>query len=190
VRFSLLTMLLMVTGVAVLCASLLFAEPWIGSVFYTALLAMILAALVAAIQRQGLQRAYWIGFLVGSAGYAWQALPSGLGLTSTISSLQLLNAPMPTPQLITTDVLVLLYENYSIREPDTRGSSAMSRFQARAGSPFSNSVSQRALLPYVDSHCAAFVLIGQSAIAVGCGLALGGLSSRLYRLRTGTSAIG
>jgi hypothetical protein len=182
-------MFLIVTSVAVLCGSLLFPNEWIGSAYYTALWATMLWALVAAIQRQGVKRAYWIGFLVGSGGYTWLTLPFGLSLASSLATLQVLNNPIQEPRLITTDTLVLLYQTYSIRESDPRISQMIPRLQTRAGFTTSGLNAQRSVLRYIDPYCAAFVTIGHSAIAILCGLAAGGISSRLYRSRIAPVAV-
>jgi hypothetical protein len=110
-QFSIRTLLLFTTGVAITVASLRFANTIVGDLFYTLGLLTIAFAVLAAIYRRGPQRAFWVGFVVLFAGYfchtVWPSEVRGtwtlmqrmgsLGVSkSEISTTRLLNAAFET----------------------------------------------------------------------------------------------
>lgn len=68
-NYSLRTLLLIAAGLSVFCASLVYATPIVGDLYYTFGLLMIAYATIAAIYFRGKRRAYWIGFLILFAVY-------------------------------------------------------------------------------------------------------------------------
>jgi hypothetical protein len=73
-RFSLKTLLIAFTVVAVSLLGLLNANLAWGAFFYTAAFVLVLSGIVGALVRPWPQRAYWIGFALFGGGYFWLAL--------------------------------------------------------------------------------------------------------------------
>lgn len=73
-RFSLRTMFVAFTVVALSTAGLLYANAAWAAFFYTAAFALLLTGLVGAVVRRGATRPYWIGFTILGGGYFLLAL--------------------------------------------------------------------------------------------------------------------
>jgi hypothetical protein len=108
-QFSLLTLLLAMSGVAVLCLALRSPnEIWAALVFLAVLAGLALAAL-AAIYRDGRTRAFALGFLIVGAGY--------FGLVLLTESPDVYGQPrLPTTRWATS-LCVLLHEGSVQRAP-------------------------------------------------------------------------
>jgi hypothetical protein len=73
-RFSLKTLLIAFTGVAVSLVGLLNANLAWAAFFYTVAFVLVLSGIVGAIVRPWPQRGYWVGFALFGGGYFWLAL--------------------------------------------------------------------------------------------------------------------
>ena len=70
-QFSLRALLGATAFVAVACSTLLYASGTIASVVFTVTVIVLLAAIVAALFRQGTARAFWVGFAIFGWSYVW-----------------------------------------------------------------------------------------------------------------------
>jgi len=187
-RFSLKTMLVATTAVAVTCYSLLYATPWLGDFYYTAALATIMLGIVAAIQRQGERRAFWLGFSLVAATYVWFSIQPSLSRlpTSSTLSMQLAGIDLQDPQLVTSKLLQICYEHYCLSDkgPGTLNSNAYTRYRQVAPGQVIPQYVVSPRFQQFDSNRVAFVTIGHASLALVFGWLGGVASRRMYRSRT------
>jgi hypothetical protein len=160
-NFSLRTLLIITAGVAVICASLVYATPIVGDLFYTLGLLMMAFSTIAAIYRRGSQRAYWIGFVILFATYFCHTVwPSEIRGTWTVMQR---GRPFgfPTQDLITTRLLSFLYQGLHGDMPTSVA------FGPRAAS-----------VDPAPAAFVAFVTVGHTAFALLLGLAGGAMARR------------
>jgi hypothetical protein len=156
-NFSLRTLLIIVAGLSVLIASLVYVNPFVGDIYYTLGLLTIGLAIILAVYRSGPNRAYWVGFLILFGGYFCHTVwPSEIRTTWLAFSDDF---GMRTPGLITNRLLALCFEGLHGGMPDTGFPGPRSRRSALAEQ-------------YVS-----FLIVGHTAIAalLGC---CGGLVAR------------
>jgi hypothetical protein len=178
-------MLLATTAIAVTVYSLLYASPWLGSVYYTAAAAAIVLAVAACIQLQGERRAFWLGFALVAGAYMWFTVePSPSQLTSnSLLRAQLGVAGADDPQLITTKLLHICFEHYCLSEKWTADSAYIrNRYRAPGGNVVNLAMVQR--FPQLEPNRVAFVTTGNASLTLMFGW-LGGIASRrMYQSRS------
>ncbi len=162
-NYSLRTLLLTAAGLSIVCASLVYATPLIGDLFYTFGLLMIAYGTIAAIYFQGKRRAYWVGFLILFAGYFCHSVwPSEI--RSTWAYFQRNGSIGYTTQgLITTRLLAGAYEGL-------HPSSAPSSVPMRGGRTVSG--------PQTAGQYIAFMTAGHTVIALFLGIGGGVVAQR------------
>jgi hypothetical protein len=101
-RFSLKTMLLLCTAIAVSVAGLLNANVAWAAFFYTAAFIGVLTGFVGALVRRGPERAFWIGFALFGGGYFALALVGENSLARFAPDRQ----QVQEPKLGTTQLLI------------------------------------------------------------------------------------
>lgn len=116
-RFSLKTMLVLFTAVAVSTAGLIYANILWAAFFYTVAFLAVLTGMVGALVRRGPMREFWIGFALFGGGYFALALVGENSLARFSSNLQQGAQP---PKLATTQLL--MWVDRTIR-PEPTGSS-------------------------------------------------------------------
>lgn len=170
-HFSIRTLFLFTTAVAVTVASLSYASPIIGDLYYTLGLLTIAFATLAAIYRRGPQRAYWVGFVVLFAGYFCHTVwPSELRGTWNMMQ-QIGNLGVTTSGISTTR---LLNGGFEVLHGSTISSSRMRPYNP--GSRFNSDVEK-----YM-----AYMTIGHTAIAFLFGV-IGGAVARRFALQSATT---
>jgi hypothetical protein len=106
-NYSLRTLLLVAALLCIVCASLVYAGPMVGELYYTAGLLTIAFGLIAAFYQRGIQRAFWIGFLVLFGIYFGHAMwPIELRTAWIVVSHE---GGFRAPGLFTTHVLTLCF---------------------------------------------------------------------------------
>ena len=154
-RFSIRTLLLFTTAVAVTVASLTYANPIIGDLFYTLGLLTIAFSILAAVYRRGPQRAFWVGYLLLFAGYfCHTAWPIELRSQWMI----MMEFDSPAPGIATARLLSWSFEVVH----------SVPRFGSSFSTP--NSMGEQYL---------AFMTIGHIAIAMLLGIIGGVVASRI-----------
>jgi hypothetical protein len=102
-RFSLKTMLLLFTVVAVCIAGLVYSNIAWAAFFYTVAFVIVLTGIVGALVRRGPARAFWIGFALFGGGYFALALIGENSLARFGSDMRQGAQP---PKLATTQVFI------------------------------------------------------------------------------------
>ena len=163
VRFTLGRMLTFVAAVAAVCASLAFANQWLGDVYYTLCIAAIFLALVAAIGAQGERRAYWLGFFAAGMTYGMLTIFWGYGETSNFYNAIQHNGEIAgySADLVTSRLLTYGYDYVAV--------------EGGSGQHFQGKTEFERFMPYLT--------IGHSVFALLCGWGTGVLARRLYRRR-------
>lgn len=110
-RFSLKTLVLFTSLLAIALGGLSYANPLLADLFYSAAVASMLVGVVAAVARKGVQRAFWTGFSIAAAAYMWLTL---YPMEAVKNYLILLNNPQVTisaygMNLVTTRLLAKTY---------------------------------------------------------------------------------
>jgi hypothetical protein len=167
-QYSTRTLLIVAAVVAVLLACLVYPEPFIGDLFYTAGLLVLGVGIIAAIYARGRQRAFLIGFLVLFGIYSSQSV--WFNNSRLLLGINIYGQPGTSARysqgLITTRLLSYAYEALS---PDF--------FSGRpvASRRPSSSMSQQDIYLRYGS----FMLIGHTVIGLALGVAGGWLAQRM-----------
>jgi hypothetical protein len=174
-NFSLRTLLFVMAGVSVVAASLVYAAPVVGDLYYTLGLLAIAFAVLAAIYYRGPTRAYWVGFVLLFAGYFSHSVwPSEV--RSTWTMVQTIGGVNYASQgLITTRVLSYMFEG--LHGPITTPMRGVGVGRATMQGA-TNAVQ------YV-----AFMTVGHTTIALLLGLA-GGAIARQLAVRAMPAVVG
>ena len=154
-NYSLRTWTLVAAGVATAC--LVFANPFLGDLYYTVGLLFFAYGIIRAIFSQGHQRAFWIGFVVVFGIYSYH---------SAWAFLQFGGARSASTGLITTRLLSTAYEGMNPELSVARG-----RFTT---SPSSTTLPGNLIGGYI-----AFLTMGHTLIALGLGIVGGQFAQRL-----------
>jgi hypothetical protein len=180
-RFSMRMQLIVVAVVAMCVASLVYPDPVVGDLFYTAALLLILFAAVGAIYYQGRRRAFLIGFLIFFGGYYWAtATPNEIRMSWVLNQSGISSRSL-TPAVITAPLLASAYEAmHSSGYP--RANPVRNNNWQYSPSPIP-SMPPNSINGYV-----AFLVVGHTIIAFGLGLLGGGVARRLS-LRGSTASI-
>ena len=182
-RFSLKTLLGLVTAAAITCCCMLYAKPVLADVYYSIIIASVVLALVCASQLRGSQQAFWIGYLMVAGAYTWLALgrseiDTRLSVTLTGSS-TIVTAN--DPELVTTSLLSIGYDLFCLSDKTTTPRSGNISLR-RAGTPFgyntkADLLAQTYVYRKMDPNYVAFVSIGHASF----GMVLGWLGDCLAR---------
>jgi hypothetical protein len=150
-------------AVSVIC--LVFPEPFVGDLFYTAGWLLIAFGVIAAIYSRGERRAYLIGFLILFGGYFYQsAWPNDARAASAYY--QGGRVRYLSPGLISTKLLAYAY---------ARIHSGGNTFWSQAkGTPARMSTPDKIAGRYM-----AFMVVGHTLIALGLGAIGGRVAQRL-----------
>src|SRR4051794_38677868 len=73
-QFSVRTLFLTVSCLAVTCYCLLYANPVVGDIYYTVTIAAVILGLIMVTQLRGDRQAYWMGFTIVAASYVWLSM--------------------------------------------------------------------------------------------------------------------
>ena len=203
-RFSLKTLLVFTTLLAVTVASLMYPVPLVASgYFFAAVIAVIGAAIVAS-QRLGTQRAFWASFVITAVAYAAIAIPAGeergqqimlLAIqNSGVTQLAELSSPMPTTLALymAYDALHLhhqyaattnsggwvAYPPVALAPPVQAGSNQPPAYVAPIPAAVAPQTPQSVLL---RPNSQSFMVIGESFWTVLLGLLGGMFGERLHR---------
>ena len=154
-NYSPRTVTLVAAGVATAC--LVFANPVLGDLYYTAGMLLFAFGVIRAIYSQGQRRAFWVGFVILYAIYSyhinWMYLQFGGGRNAATG-------------LITTRLLAAMYEGMNPLLAAERG-----RF---AVSPSPVSLPGNLVGGYI-----AFLTMGHTLIALGLAVIGGRVAQRI-----------
>jgi hypothetical protein len=153
-KYSLRTFMLVAAGVATAC--LVFADPILAELYYTAGLLLFAFGIVVAIYSQASRRAFWIGFVILFGIYVSQTTSSFL---QYVQFAQFGGGRNPPMGLITSRLLGMVYEGLN-----------PSVFSGRGQPTMPNAM----LGGYM-----AFLIMGHTLIAVGLGVLGGRAAQRL-----------
>lgn len=162
-NYSSRTLMLVAAGLATAC--LVFADPILGDLYYTAGMLLFAFGVIRAIYSQGQRRAFWVGFVILYAIYSyhlnWMYLQFGGGRNAATG-------------LITTRLLAVVYEGMNPMLAAERG-----RFAA--------STSPMSLPGNLVGGYIAFLTMGHTLIALGLGVIGGRVAQRLALPAASTS---
>lgn len=133
IRFSLKTMLVLFTAVAVSTAGLIYANILWAAFFYTVAFLAVLTGIVGALVRRGPMRAFWIGFALFGGGYFGLALIGENSLAQFASNLQ--RAAQP-PKLATTQLLLWVDRAIHPEPSNSSGRGSSGRIVVNGGMTF------------------------------------------------------
>ena len=163
--YSLRTMLIVAGVVAIVLACLVYPDPIVGELFFTAGFLLVTFGAVAAIYSRGHRRAFLIGFLILFGSYCWYSLWSTTA--RTISGLMQPGMAMGSgiryfpPGIITTRLLYYAYEGLN---PDVL--SGRQPLSGRSSSPRTGE--------QIYGRLTGFMTVGHTIIGLALGV-LGGL---------------
>ncbi len=110
-RFSIRTLLIITTFVAVSCVALVYSNAFLATYMTTGAFVCCCFGILAASLRHNRPRAFWIGFAVFGSAYFWFSMneheidPRGYGAIVTLQSSDL----VVEPRMATTKLLLWLY---------------------------------------------------------------------------------
>ncbi len=162
-RFSLKTLLVSFTAIAVSIAGVRFANPVWGSCFYTVAFVLVLTGIVGALVRRGPARPFWIGFAVFGTGYFLLALVGEVALAQIVADFRQMR---PEPKLPTTRLLTWA-------EPYLRSTPGMN--------PNTNLIRRGIIVPVANGD---YIEVGHSILTVIFALVGGWVGWLFSRVRT------
>ena len=112
-RFSIKTLLILTTAIAITLACMMYPVPLVASAYYFAAVAAVFVSIIAAIQLRGSRRAFAVSFAIVAAGYLWLTLPN-FSATQVIQAQLAGRMPTVESPLLTTTLLHCCYEAYVI----------------------------------------------------------------------------
>lgn len=161
-QFSIRTLLAVMSAVAVVFASLVYSNQWLGDIYYTLCVAAIFMACLAAVVGQGESRLFWLGFAAAAGVYGGMTILGRSGeISNFYSYVQYGEIAGYTAELFTTRALTYSYDFIAARGGvghDLQGRDEFERF-----------------FP--------FLYIGHSVLALLCGWTAGCWAAWLYRKR-------
>lgn len=170
-RFSLKTMLLLFTVVAVCIAGLVYSNVAWAAFFYTAAFVLVLTGIVGALVRRGPARPYWIGFALFGGGYFALALIGEDSLARFASDMRQGAQP---PKLATTQGFIWA-ERYIYTYTGASNNSNTARSNPNIV------FNSRGILYYQRTPSQCFVQIGHSIFTLIMALMGGWLGLRFSR---------
>ena len=173
-RFSIKTLLILTTAIAITLACMMYPVPLVASAYYFAAVAAVFVAIIAAIQLRGSRRAFAVSFVIVAAGYLW--------LTTPNSTTQLVQAqlggriPAITSPLLTTTLLYCCYEGY-VADAGQGNWTAYPPYTTGRRPRNGNGTAFEAIL---TPNLLSFLTIGHAMFAIWFGWLAGVLGRRLH----------